>query len=119
MVLSSDIASRIVVVAYQYLGRAYDFKTFDCVHFIVSVYRDVGIVIPRFGSAGFPPRDLHLSADEFEKMPLGHTVFFKRKANTSGRIWTHAAIIVSSCELIHCSRHFEKETRHNAQSRVP
>ena len=106
MILPTDIPDRIVAAAYSYLGKPYDFKTFDCVHFVISVYRDAGIAIPVFGAKGFPPIDFHLSAAEFAKMPLGHIVFFKRKLNTTGRVWTHAAIIVSPCELIHCSKHF-------------
>ncbi len=106
MLFSTDISQRIATVAYQYLGRPYDFKTFDCVHFVIDVYRDVGITIPVFGGKGFPPRDFHLSVDEFTRMPLGRIAFFKRKLNTNGRIWTHAAIIVSPYELIHCSKHF-------------
>lgn len=106
MVFSGDLAQKIVTRAHQYLGQAYDWRTFDCVHFIVSVYRDVGIEIPRFGGIGYPPVDLHLSAEEFARMPLGHSVFFRRKASMANRIWTHAAIIVSPCELVHCSRHF-------------
>lgn len=106
MVLSKTVSDLIVTTAYQYLGHPYDLKTFDCVRFVVSVYRDVGIEIPRFGSRGLPPSDFHLSAEEFQKKPRGHTVFFKRKANTSDRLWTHMVIIVSPDELIHCSSRF-------------
>jgi hypothetical protein len=37
-------------------------------------------------------------------MPIGHSVFFKRRASLSSRIWTHVAIIISPESLIHCSR---------------
>jgi cell wall-associated NlpC family hydrolase len=104
--LSPEVSNTITKIAHQYIGRPYDYKTFDCIHFIVNVYRDAGIIIPRFGGSGFPPEDLNLSTDEFEKMPLGQTVFFKRKESMSSRVWTHAAIIVSPHELIHCTRHF-------------
>ncbi len=106
MILSENVSHCIVTTAHQYIDRAYDYKTFDCVHFIVNVYHDVGIMIPRFGSVGHPPPDLNLSSDAFEEMPVGQTVFFKRKLSTSSRIWTHMAIIASSNELIHCSQHF-------------
>jgi len=106
MILSADVSRHIVATAHTYIGKPYDFKMFDCVHFIMSVYREVGIEIPRFGGSGFPPPDLNLSALEFEQMPLGQTVFFKRRTSPSSRIWTHMAIIASPSELIHCSRHF-------------
>lgn len=106
MVLSKTVSDLIVASAYQYLDHPYDLRTFDCVRFVVSVYRNVSIEIPRFGSAGFPPSDFHLSAEEFAEKPRGHTVFFKRKANTSARLWTHMVIIVSPEELIHCSSRF-------------
>jgi len=106
MVLSADVSPRIISCAAKYLGTPYDYKVFDCVHFILNAHRDAGIAIPRFGGSGFPPSDLHMSEEEFLLMPEGRTVFFKRKASTANRIWTHAAIIYSSKELIHCSRHF-------------
>jgi cell wall-associated NlpC family hydrolase len=106
MILTETLSQRIVATAHQYLGRPYDWKTFDCIHFILSVYKECGIEVPRFGGAGYPPENFHLSAETFEIMPLGHSVFFKRKANLKDRIWTHAAIIVSPHELVHCSRHF-------------
>ncbi len=105
MILSAELSERIVVVAHSYIGREYDWHLFDCVHFVIAVYRQVGIEIPRFGSKGYPPSDFHLTAEEFYQMPLGQTVFFKRRASTSDRIWTHVAIIASPTELIHCSRH--------------
>lgn len=106
MIFSEIVSARIVSTAYTYLGRAYDWRTFDCCHFIIAVYRDAGIHIPRFGPSGYPPADFHLSLDEFGRMPLGHSVFLKRKASPSNRIWTHMAIIISPTEFIHCSRHF-------------
>ena len=106
MILSGIMSRRVIRAAYAYSGTRYDYKTFDCVHFILRTYEDAGLPIPWFGPIGYPPPNLHLSAEEFERMPLGSTVFLKRKASTSARIWTHMAIIVSDHELIHCSRHF-------------
>ena len=105
MLLSESISNIIVKTASTYIGRPYDYKTFDCVHFIVSVYKDVGIFIPRFGSEGYPPSNLHLDLSGFQRMPRGHSVFFKRKTSMSSRVWTHMALIFSSTHLVHCSRH--------------
>lgn len=109
MLLSAETSQKIVQTSLTYLGKPYDYKTFDCIHFIVSVYRDVGIIIPRFGGSGPPPTNINLSAEEFERMPLGHPVFFKRKLSTSNRIWTHAALILSSHEFIHGSRFYNNK----------
>jgi cell wall-associated NlpC family hydrolase len=106
MVISTSMSGHIVTAACSYLAQPYSRGRLDCVHFVITVYHDVGIEIPRFGGVGYPPDDFHLSAHEFYLMPIGHSVFFKRKASLSNRIWTHMAIIVSSDELIHCSRHF-------------
>jgi hypothetical protein len=106
VILSKSVSDLIIARAYQDLGRSYDLRTFDCVRYVVSVYRDVGIEIPQFGSRGLPPADFHLSAEEFAVKPIGHTVFLRRKANTSDRLWTHMVIIVSPDELIHCSSRF-------------
>jgi hypothetical protein len=106
VIFSANISNRVVTFASNYIGRAYNWYTFNCIHFVESVYREVGITIPRLDHKGFPPKDLHLSVEEFAMMPIGHTVFFKRKANLSGQFWTHLAIIFSSTELIHCSWYF-------------
>lgn len=106
MVLSLEMSTNIIHAARRYIGKSYNFKTFDCIHFILNVYRGVGIQVDRFGGQGYPPENLHLNDIDFDKMPLGHSVFFKRKASMKDRLWTHAAIIISPHELIHCSRHF-------------
>lgn len=106
MIIDQEMSNRIVAEATKFVGKPYDWRTFDCIHFIIAVYRSVGIEIPRFGSSGFPPRQFHLTKEEFEQMPIGHSVFFKRKAKVTDRVWSHAAIIFSQNELIHCSRHF-------------
>lgn len=105
MVLDAAISDQIIAVARTYIGRPYDWQDFDCIQFILEVYRECGIVIPRFGAMGYPPENFHLSEEEFARMPVGHVVFFKRRASLRPRIWTHAAIIFSATELIHCSRH--------------
>ena len=109
MILTSNLSERIVVSAQKYLGQPYDWHIFDCVHFILAVYQAVGIVVPRIAGKGYPPSDFQLSAEEFGQMPLGHSVFLKRRTSTSDRIWTHAALIISPTELIHCSRHFGRQ----------
>ena len=106
MIHTPEISQRIVTIAHMYLGRPYDYKTFDCIHFIVGVYREVGITIPRFGAQGYPPPDFNLTPEEFLGKPLGSTIFLKRKATTSDRIWTHMVMIASPTDFIHCSRFF-------------
>lgn len=106
MQLTPDLSSRIITTALTYLNHPYDFINFDCVRFIIRVYKEVGITIPIFGGAGFPPAEFHLSEEEFAQKPIGHSVFFRRKANTTDRIWTHMVLILSPDELIHCSSRF-------------
>lgn len=106
MQLTPDLSSRIIATARTYLNHPYDFINFDCVRFIIQVYKEVGINIPIFGGAGFPPAEFHLSEEEFAQKPIGHSVFFRRRANTTDRIWTHMVLILSSDELIHCSSRF-------------
>jgi cell wall-associated NlpC family hydrolase len=106
MTLTTSISDRIVSIAYSYIDRSFNYEKFDCVHFVIEVFETVGIDLPILNRVGFPPMDFNLSCEEFKLMPIGHSVFVKRKASTSSRIWTHVAIIVSSHELIHCSRHF-------------
>lgn len=105
MFLSKDISDRIVSSAYCYLGWPFDWEKFNCVHFVRQVYYDVGIELPLLIRKNFPPAEFHLFSEEFVLMPIGHIVFFKRKESKVNRLWTHVAIIVSSNELIHCTRH--------------
>lgn len=105
MVLEATTSDQIIAVARTYIGRPYDWRDFDCIHFILDVYRKCDILIPWFGPDGHPPENFHLSEEEFALMPVGHVVFFKRRASPRPRVWTHAAIIFSATELIHCSRH--------------
>jgi cell wall-associated NlpC family hydrolase len=105
VILSAAVSLRIITCARTYLGKPFDYERFNCVHFVRSVYRDAGIEIPLLPRDGFLPDEFNLTRDEFADMPLGHTAFFKRKATTSARSWSHMAIIVSSTELIHCTRH--------------
>jgi hypothetical protein len=106
MIHTLETAERIVEIARTYLGRPYDYKTFDCVHFIVGVYREVGIVIPRFGGQGHPPSDFNLTPEELAERPLGSTIFLRRKDYNGSRVWTHMVLIASQTHFIHCSRFF-------------
>src|ERR1035437_2304024 len=108
MVLSTSMSNRIVSVALKYVGRSFDYEKFNCVHFVRVVYSNAGIELPLIRRDDYPPTDFHLSADKFDSMPIGHSVFLKRKTSLSTRPWTHIAIIISSYELIHCSRHCGK-----------
>jgi len=109
MVLSETASDLVIRAAHQHLGRSYVWQTYDCVNFVVDVYRQANIEMPVIDKTGSPPVGFHLSADEFGSMPLGHSIFLKRKASLSDRIWTHVAIIVSQHEVIHCSRHFGRK----------
>jgi cell wall-associated NlpC family hydrolase len=108
MILSVVMARRIVTTSLNYVGTPYSWEEFNCVHFIRKVYGDVGIVFPRLVKEMDPPVDFHLSEKEFEGMPLGQSVFFKRKESQLARSWTHIAIIISPTELVHCARRLER-----------
>ncbi len=104
MILLESVSHQIITVAKSYLGTPFDFERFNCVHFVRSVYEAAGIELPILNRNGFPPKDFHLSREEFDLMPVGHSVFLRRKESTLCRVWTHVAIITSTDELIHCSR---------------
>jgi cell wall-associated NlpC family hydrolase len=109
MVVSPSLSKIIVNIAVSHVGRPYEHQVFDCVSFFLEVYSAAGIKLPSsvvLNGHINPPDEFNLSSDEFVKMPLGHSVFFKRKISTSDRIWTHIAIIMSHDELIHCSGYF-------------
>jgi len=103
VILSKIISNRILEIATEYLGRDFDYEKFNCVHYVREVYFRVGIVLPILVRGEYPPPDFHLSHEEFSLMPLGHSVFFKRKTSMSDRYWTHVGIIFSTSEIIHCS----------------
>lgn len=104
MILSTETANQIVSISQNYIGRAFDLSSFNCVHFVREVYAQVGIILPLLDPYIFPPREFHLSEGEFSSMPIGHSVFFKRKLSRSTRPWSHVAIIVSTDTVIHCTR---------------
>jgi cell wall-associated NlpC family hydrolase len=104
MFLTESLSSRIVTVSSTYLGRGFNFEEFNCVHFVRKVYFEVGIVFPLLIKNQLPPTDFHLSQEEFDRMPIGHSIFFKRKDSKSDRLWSHVAIIWGKDKLIHCTR---------------
>jgi len=104
MFLSKDLSELIVTISFRYLGRPFDWDTFNCVHFVRKVYGEVGISLPLLVRGNLPPPDFHLSMYEFALMPIGHSVFFKRRASKLERYWTHVAIVVGPDKLIHCTR---------------
>ena len=106
MILTETMSNRIVTEAYSYLNQPFDYHNFNCVHFIRKAYKSAGIEFPILSRKLYPPKNFNLSDKEFLQMPLGQCTFFKRKATVSDRIWTHVAIIFSSEEMIHCTRHF-------------
>jgi len=105
VVLDKTLSRRIVTASLRYLGKPFDWETFNCVHFVRSVYQDVDMQFPILKRYDLPPREFHLGNNEFARMPRGHSVFFKRKASPVKRYWTHMAIIIGSDKLIHCTRH--------------
>jgi cell wall-associated NlpC family hydrolase len=106
MFISKTLAGSITTYASSYIGRPYDFDAFNCIHFVRQVYGNVGINFPLLDKRLFPPELFHLTPANFCLMPIGHSVFFKKRKSTLSRTWTHVAIIFSDSELIHCSRGF-------------
>lgn len=106
MIHTEETGRRIVEIAHTYLGQPFDIKDFDCVYFIKAVYQKVGIEIPRFWAKDYPPQDFNLTPEELLQMPLGSTLFLKRKATTVVRPWTHMVLIASPTHFIHNSRFF-------------
>lgn len=104
MIINNTLAKDIVTTSRYYLGREFCWNTFNCVHFVREVYSKVEIEFPLLIRDKIPPSNFHLSVEEFEKMPIGHSVFFKRKMSLINRTWTHVAIIVGTDQLIHCTR---------------
>lgn len=105
MDLTKNLSSRVVSVACSHIGREFCYESYNCVHFVRDVYAEVGIVLPLLKRYWPPPKEFHLNSIEFERMPLGHSVFFKRKKSKFvERSWTHVAIIIGESELIHCTR---------------
>ncbi len=108
MILTARLAEAVVTTSKRHLGREFVYEKFNCVHFIRSVYEEVGIALPLLDRFGYPPSSFHLSDTELVTMPLGHSLFLKRRLSQVRRFWTHVALIVSAGEVIHCSRHFGK-----------
>ena len=106
MNISSNCSKEIIQSAEKYFGQPYVRATFNCAHFVANTYSDVGIIMPKFHARMYPPHEFNLTQEEFERMPVGHSMFMKRKTSVSDRIWTHVAIVYSSNEIIHCSHHF-------------
>jgi len=104
MFLTQDVSTKIVNVSMGYLGHTFIWETFNCVHFVRKVYQESGISFPTLIKMRLPPADFHLSKEEFAEMPIGHSVFFKRRESQSVRYWTHVAIIIGKDSLIHCTR---------------
>jgi hypothetical protein len=105
MVLDMTLSVRVFMAALHYKGREFDWDTFNCVHFVRQVYKDVGIELPLLRRELLPPKEFHLNEKQFRDMPVGHSVFFKRRAKETERTWSHLAIILAPCKLIHCTRH--------------
>ena len=105
MVLTKKLSDEIVRVSYTYLGKEFCWTTFNWVHFVREVYGQVGILVPLLNKQYPPPKYFHLTDSEFEKMPIGHSVFFRRRlSQVTNRTWTHVGIIIGRDEIIHCTR---------------
>ncbi|MCF7865743.1 MAG: hypothetical protein K9M11_04545 [Candidatus Pacebacteria bacterium] len=105
MLLSKKLSDSIVGISEKYIDRKFDWSSFNCVHFVIEVYAQLNILLPVIERYSFPPREFHLSEKEFLTMPIGHSVFFKRKAKNSPRLWSHVGIVYSDDTIIHCTRH--------------
>ena len=55
MFISKILADDITACAYSYIAKPYDWDTFNCIHFVRRVYRDVGIDFPLLDKKLFPP----------------------------------------------------------------
>ena len=105
MIIPKNLSHIIVNISISYLDTPFDLERFNCVHFVRKVYKTVGVTLPLLCGHDFPPKEFHLTEQEFNLMPVGHSVFFRRKLSPSNRVWTHVAIIISDSQLIHCTRH--------------
>lgn len=105
MDLNKSLSQDIVRFAHECLGHEFCWTTFNCVHFVRRIYSQVGIEFPLLIRDALPPQEFHLTVEEFEKMPVGHSVFFKRRMSSNQRrSWTHVAIIAEGNTLVHCTR---------------
>ncbi len=105
MKLSSSERACIVARAKSYISKPFNYRRFNCVHFVREVYDYVGIILPPLPPYDYPPSDFHLSEEDLAVMPIGHIIFLKRKEEVTSRFWTHVALIYSHTEFIHCSRY--------------
>ncbi len=102
MEISHGLGEKIVAHARTYLGTAYT-ASFRCVDFVRLVYANFGIKIPKLRPC-MPPRNLNVSLDQIDNLPLGHPLFLKdREDPRTKRAWTHVVIITGPDTCIHCS----------------
>ncbi|MBI2278937.1 MAG: C40 family peptidase [Candidatus Brennerbacteria bacterium] len=109
MELTKDQAKEVIETALSYVGHPYDSKEFNCVGFVRTVYRTIGIKISPLKSCA-PPAELNLSAEQAKDLPVGHLMFLKdRDDPRKERSWTHVVIILTKETCIHCSLFFGRK----------
>ena len=105
MHLCETDSAKILSVATSYLGHPYSLE-FDCIKFVRTVYKEIGIIIPKLYSYA-PPREFNIIREQLLSPPIGHLMFLKDpKDPRKHRDWTHVVIIGVENTCIHCSIFF-------------
>ncbi|MCB9805991.1 hypothetical protein H6775_02400 [Candidatus Nomurabacteria bacterium] len=95
---NQDTLEAIFFEAERLLGKSYGQNTFNCVHFVITVFDKVGIPVPMM--------------DENIQLPVTHNnlggvilLDIRTKKPGDQRNFTHCGIVHTN-GLIHCSRQF-------------
>lgn len=103
MILTEKEVRKIVSIAISYLGHKYG-NGLDCIGFVRSVYKCIGIDIPPISGTSFPPKEFNITRDQLYGPPVGHTIFLKDRYDPrKERTWTHVVIALSGHQCIHAS----------------
>lgn len=103
MVLTEAEIKKIISTALSYLGHKYE-NGFDCIGFVRSVYRHIGIDIPLILGTSSPPEEFNIMEDQLCNPPIGHIIFLKDRYDPrKERVWTHVVIVLSDNRCIHSS----------------
>jgi hypothetical protein len=105
MNLTPEQAEIIVSEALAYLDRSYE-EGFTCLDFARTIYKTIGIEIPKLWAGEPPPRWFNVDSEELAEPPIGHIVFLRRKQTKAERCWTHVVIVLPERRCIHCSHFF-------------
>lgn len=103
MILTEAEIKKIILVAFSYLGHKYE-NGFDCIGFVRSVYRHIGIDVPLISGTIPPPKEFNITEDQLCNPPIGHTIFLKDRYDPrKERVWTHVVIVLPNSQCIHSS----------------